>query len=292
MLELFTLGVTGPDGSANYTQADIRELARALTGWQTPSGQAEAAFVASRFDAGQKTIFGQTGAWTYDTAHGILFAQRRSQIAHHTARVVYQTFVAATPNEAVVAELAGVLSASGFQIHAAVRALLKSQHVMSDGAMGALIKAPVPLLAGLVAELGWSNPEGLFSRIRSLSTSVGYELFKPPDVAGWPPGRPWLDTSRLPLRGVATDQLVAQRSEGRALVASLPGAGADPYDLVDRLAERLVALPLPAATRAEAVTVLLGGIPDYEWNPAVQAAEARIRAVLQFLARLPEFQLS
>ncbi len=291
VLELFTLGVTGPDGAANYTQADITNLARALTGWQTPSSQAEALFVPARFDAGSKTIFGQTGAFTYDTAHDVLFAQRRAQIAHHTARVLYQTFVAATPNETVVAELAGVLLANGLQIHAAVRALLQSQHLMSDGALGAQIKAPADALVGLVAELGWSNPEGLFSQIRSLSTSVGFELFRPPDVAGWSPGRPWLDTSRLPLRGIATDQLVARRSEARALVASLPGAGNSPYDLVDQLADRLVAIPLPAATRAEAVTILLGGIPDYEWDPTVSAAEGRIRSVLQFLARLPEYHL-
>ncbi len=292
VLELFTLGLTGPDGSANYAQADVSNLARALTGWQAPNGQADAVFVPSRFDAGQKTIFGQTGAFGYDTAHDVLFAQRRTQIAHHTARVLYKTLVAATPNETVVAELASVLLANGFQIHAAVRALLQSQHFMSDGALGATIKAPVGLLVGLIAELGWSNPEGLFASVRSLSTSVGFELYRPPDVSGWQPGRPWLDTSRLPLRGIATDQLIARRSEGRVLVGSLPGAGTSPYDLVDQLAERLVALPLSAATRAEAVTVLLGGIPDYEWDPTIQAAEARIRSVLQFFARLPEYQLA
>jgi hypothetical protein len=66
----------------------------------------------------------------------------------------------------------------------------------------------------------------------------------------------------------------------------------DPYALVDALAEHVVAVPLPAATRAEAVTVMLGGIPDYEWDPTVASAEGRLRGLLQFLSRLPEAQLA
>ena len=71
----------------------------------------------------------------------------------------------------------------------------------------------------------------------------------------------------------------------------MPDPG-NPYALVDALAEHVVAVPLSAATRAEAVTVMLGGIPDYEWNPTVVSAENRLRSVLQFFSRLPEAQLA
>ena len=291
VLELFTLGVTGPDGSPNYTQADITDLSRALTGWQTPNQQVEAVFNPARYDAGQKTIFGRTGAFGYAEAHDVLFAERQTQIAHHAAQAVYQAFVAATPNTQVVAEMAGVLTANGFQIGAAVRALLKSAHFFSAGALGARIKDPLALTLGLVGELGWTNPEALSTRIRNLCRDIGFDLFYPPDVSGWDEGRTWLDTGSVPLRGIATDQLIAQRTEARAYAATFASAQ-DPYRFVADVAERLVAVPLSPATLAEAVTILLAGIPDYEWSPTVASAEGRIRGLLQFLARLPEYHLA
>ena len=291
VLELFTLGVTGPDGSPNYTQADITDLSRALTGWTAPNQQVAAVFDARRFDAGQKTLFGRTGAFGYAEAHDVLFAERRSQVAFHAAETLYKAFVAATPNARVVAEMAAVLAADGFQIAAAVRTLLKSAHFLSAGALGARVKDPLALTLGLVGELGWTNPEALFTRVRTLCRDIGFDLFYPPDVSGWDEGRTWLDTGSVPLRGIATDQLIAQRAEARAFAATFASAQ-DPYRFVADVAERLVAVPLSPATLAEAVTILLAGIPDYEWSPTVASAEGRIRGLLQYLARLPEYHLA
>ena len=291
LLELFTLGVAGPDGQPTYTQADIADLARALTGWQTPAQQTDAVFNPARFDAGDKTLFGQTGPFGYAEAHDVLFAQRRTAIAHHAARRIYTAFVAATPNEHVVADLAAVLLAGGLQIAPAVRALLASQHFFSAGALGVRVKSPLDMALGLTADLGWSSPEGLAQRLRNDIREAGFDLFYPPDVAGWPEGRRWLDTGRTPLRGLMTDRVVSARTEARQFAQTVPTA-ADPYRFVADVAERLVSVPLSPALLAEGVTILLAGIPDYEWDPAVRSAEGRIRGLIQFLARLPEYQLA
>ena len=291
LLELFTTGIDGPDGQPNYTQQDVAELARCLTGWNVVSASNDGVFVPSRFDAGAKTVFGRTGAFGYDAAVDLVFAERAEAVARRLARVLYRALVAVEPNEEVVAELAAVLRANDFATEPAVRALLASRHFFSAGAMGARIRSPFDLLLGLVGASGYTSPEAQFSSVRSTCRDLGFDLFRPPDVAGWPGGRAWLDTGRLPLRWVATDRVWARRSEARALALTMP-APYDPYALVDALAVHVVAVPLSAATRAEGVTILLGGIPDYEWDPTIASAEGRIRGLLQFLSRLPESHLA
>jgi hypothetical protein len=291
LLELFTTGIEGPDGGPNYTQQDVAELARCLTGWTVVSASNEAVFVPNRHDAGQKTVFGVTGAFGYDAAIDLIFTARAEAVARRLARVLYQTFVAGAPNEEVVAELATTLRANAFAIGPAVRALVSSRHFFSVGAMGARIKSPFEMLLGLAGASGYSDPAAQFGTFRTQARDQGFDLFRPPDVAGWPGGRSWLDTGRLPTRWVATDRVWARKNEARALAMTMPDPY-DPYLLVDALAEHVLAVPLPAATRAEGVTVLLGGIPDYEWDPTISSAEGRIRGLLQFLSRLPEAQLA
>ena len=291
LLELFTTGITGPDGQPNYTQADIVALARALTGWTTPSASNDGLFVASRFDAGQKTIFGRTGAFGYDEAHDLIFAERPAAVAHRLAGVLYRTFVAVGENAQVVGEIAAVLRANAFTIEPAVRALLGSQHFFSTSVLGARVTSPVDFLAGLAGASGYSAPEAQFSTFRTQARDMGFDVFRPPDVSGWSGGRVWLDTGRMPARWAATDRIWARRTEARALALTM-ATPADPYALTDELAAHTLAVPLSAATRAQAVEVLLGGIPDYEWDPAAAGSEARLRALLQFLSRLPEAQLA
>ncbi|HEX8299337.1 MAG TPA: DUF1800 family protein, partial [Rubricoccaceae bacterium] len=291
LLELFTTGIEGPDGQPVYTQQDVAQLARCLTGWTVVDASNDGVFVSSRFDAGVKTVFGQTGAFGYDAAIDLVFSQRGAAVAHRLAGVLYRALVAAEPEPQVRAEMAAMLLTNGFQTEPVVRALLASRHFFSDGALGARLRSPVDLLLGTLAATGYSDPRAAYSSIRTRCVEGGFDLFRPPDVAGWPGGRLWLDTGRLPSRWLATDALWARKREAQALALSMPEPG-NPYALVDALAAHVVAVPLSAATRAEAVTVMLGGIPDYEWNPTAAGAENRLRGVLQFFSRLPEAQLA
>ena len=291
LLELFTTGTEGPGGEQTYTQTDVAQLARCLTGWTVVDASNDGIFVPSRFDAGSKTVFGRTGAFGYDEAVALVFTERGAAVAHRLAGVLYRALVAGEPNAQVRAEMAALLLANDFRTEPVVRALLASEHFFSAGALGARLRAPLDLMLGTLATTGYSDPRPYFPTIRTRCVEGGFDLFRPVDVSGWPGGRLWLDTGRLPSRWLATDALWARKREAQALALSMPDPG-NPYALVDALAEHVAAVPLSAATRAEAVTVMLGGIPDYEWNPTVAGAENRIRGVLQFFSRLPEAQLA
>lgn len=291
LLELFTTGLRRPNGQPAYSQTDIEELARALTGWTAPSTENEGVFVPSRHDAGDKTLFGVTAPLDYATAHDVLFAERADAIALNVCRRLYRGFVHDTPNEQVVAEMTA-LFLPAFNVEPVLRALLQSQHFFSPGAMGSQIKAPLDAVVGLGVDSGYSNLPGLYNFMRTRARDLGFDLFRPPDVSGWDGGRTWLDTSRLPLRWLWADSFWSRRNETRELALALPINAFNPYDLVDGLADHLVAVPVSAAARAECVAILLGGIPDYDWNPNASSAPARIRAAVQFLTRLPEFQLA
>ncbi|WP_412067415.1 DUF1800 domain-containing protein [Rubrivirga sp. IMCC43871] len=290
LLELFTMGITGPDGSPNYTQQDIGELARALTGWTAPNTQLTSVLNPNRFDAGEKTVLGVTGALDYDGAMALIFSARRTAVAHYVARRLYREFVHDIPNEEVVEELAGVLDGADFAIEPAVRALLGSAHFFSDGVLAAKIKSPFEHVVGLLRTTGAADPDALVGRVLRQSRDAGQRPFDPPNVSGWAVGRSWLDTSTLPTRWLTSDDVISRGSIAQDFALSLPNPF-DPYLLVDDLADRMISVPVPEPTRTEAVEILLAGIPDYEWNPKASTAPARIRATLQFLARLPEYQL-
>ena len=143
LLELFSMGRVGPDGQDNYTQEDIVQTARALTGWVVNMNTLRGEFVPGRHDAGVKTIFGRTGAWGYDDVIDILFDEREAEIAHWVAQKLYGWFVHPVPNPTVVAGLAQTLRQNGFEVAPVVRRLLKSAHFFDEAFGGARIKSPV-----------------------------------------------------------------------------------------------------------------------------------------------------
>ena len=292
LLELFTMGIEGPDGTPNYSQADVQELARVLTGWSIDVyGTLDAVFVPPWHDSGTKTVFGQTGAWGYDDVVPLLFGQRDSQIAHFVARKLYTEFVYAVPDEAVVADLAAVLLAHDFQIEPAVRALLKSAHFFDGATVGARIKSPATLTLGLHRELGLAGSPDVFETIRFVMNLLGQRLFQPPNVAGWPGYRAWLDTDALPLRWLLGDYLLAQEQTLQALALDLPNP-IDAAALAADFAAFFLGVPLDADDEAALVEILLNGIPPYEWNPFDPGAEGRLFGLAAHLLRLPEYQLA
>jgi uncharacterized protein (DUF1800 family) len=293
LLELFTMGITGPDGTPNYSQTDVTELARALTGWSFDVyGTQNPVFVAPWHDGGAKTILGRTGPWGYADVGPILFEERGAQIAHFVCRKLYRALVYAVPNEAIVGELAAEFRASGFQIAPVVRRILKSAHFFSDAALGAQIKSPVEAYLGFQREAGLAESDELYDLIWYVSVVSGMQLFEPPNVAGWPGHRHWVDTGTLAYRWAFSEWLVYQQPER---LPALARRMASPYNaaaLTSQLAAFLLSAPLDAAALARATDVLLDGLPAYEWTPDDPGAQWRLAALLLHLMRLPEFQLT
>lgn len=330
LLELFTMGPEDTDGTANYTEADIQELARALTGWVIDPETLEATLVPPRFDDGEKTIFGRTGPFDYGGVIDLLFEERARPIAQFMSRKLVQHFVHAVPDEALVAALAEVLLAEDFELAPVLRTLLASEAFFAAPVVGAQIKSPVALLVGLQRTTGdpaTLERAGILSQ--RFARPMGQELLNPPNVKGWPGYRDWLSTSLLPLRWQFVDRLLTARGfafEPMPLAQQvydpawdtadpplgaflLPTALAEacfavPVDVLalaepaEPFAGNLDAFPIPASVMDGPAHVrilaklFLGPVPWYEWSMDQDGAPRLIASFLARLSQLPEFQLT
>lgn len=191
MMELFSLGA---DRGA-YTEDDVREMARALTGWRNDwsaeLGDHNFRFDPTYHDTGQKTVFGQTGNWNYEDA--VRLCVSHPLHASYFVTKLWGYFIPSQPSEATLASLQGLYLSSGHRIRAVVEAIL--QH--PDFYEGAeLVTPPVVYNAGLLRSI--SRPIDT-TAWAWLSANAGQQLFYPPNVAGWDFTR-WLDTSTAKAR--------------------------------------------------------------------------------------------
>ncbi len=191
LMELFTLGA---DRGA-YTESDVRELARVLSGWRndwTPElGNHNFRWDVNRWDPGTKTVFGKTGAFAWEDACRLV-VEHSLHPSFFVAKL-WSYFIAEPPPAAVAEQLAELYSASGYEIRPVLEAILLSPQLYAGGAM---VKPPVVAMAGLLrarnrAVEGWGYID--------TCARAGQRLYYPPDVAGWNDER-WLDTSTVRAR--------------------------------------------------------------------------------------------
>jgi uncharacterized protein (DUF1800 family) len=200
LMELFTLGV------GNYTEKDVREAARAFTGWHTTARynprnqQQDAAFTfnAGQHDGGPKTVLGQTGNWDGGDVVRILLEQ--PACARFLARKLYRHFIseAETPPDGLLEPLAEQLRKSDYDLGGLVRTILRSRHFYSDYAYRQRIKGPVEFLIGTVRTLEGSMPlESAIQNLPGPMDGLGQTLFAPPNVKGWDGGKAWLNSATV-----------------------------------------------------------------------------------------------
>lgn len=305
VMELFSMGILGPDGSPNYTQQDITEVARALSGWVVNMSNLQPEFIPSRHDSGSKTIFGQTGNYNYHGFIDLLLQQRSPEIAHHIATKLYSWFVHPAPNTVVVSGLATTLQNNNFNIATALRQLFKSAHFFDDAFLGARIKSPSEILVGLFRETSRPSTDTSLARFREIGFSLGQDILNPPNVAGWPGYSPdqyraWITTGTVPERQGYADAVIF----GDGVFDEL-----DPIPLAEDLSDPTSALAivndfaehfLVAEMSPEMIDhmteILLDGVPIWEWyniyTQDQEAARNRLRGLLSFMMSLPEYQLT
>ena len=189
LMELFTLG------EGHYTEQDIREAARAFTGWQVNKG-GKFEFNAKRHDFGDKTVFGQTGDWNGDDVIDIILD--KPQTAEFITEKVYAYFVNEQTDPQRIKELGEQFFASDYDISALLAGIFKSDWFYDEENRGNKIASPIELLVRYrrLFHLKLSDDELWLSSQRIL----GQILFNPPNVAGWPGGRNWIDSSSLMFR--------------------------------------------------------------------------------------------
>jgi uncharacterized protein (DUF1800 family) len=272
LMELFTLG------PGNFSEDDVREAARAFTGWSSgPDG----VFSLNRHqhDYGQKTVLGLTGQLDGDDVSALL--GRQPATARHLSARLFRYFAHPNPAPETVERLAEVYQAADGSIRAVVEAILRSPEFSSPEAYRALVKSPVELVVGALRTLGAASvPPLLANRLRL----VGQDLFNPPNVAGWAGGRSWVNAAallgRFNLLGQIVNQLGGPLVGGQPVAALLAGAG-------------------PAEARAQRVLdLLLDGDAQPEERAALldlasqSRGEEGARSLFRLAMSLPAFQLS
>jgi len=189
VMELFTLG------RGNYTEEDIKEAARSFTGW---SSNVKGEYVFRRFqhDFGSKTFLGKTGNLTGEEVLDHLLAQK--QTARFITQKMYKFFVNDTPDQKNIEWLADRFYKNDYDIGKLCEDIFTSDWFYDDKNIGVKIKSPVELLTGIQRMLPMTleNEESLML----LQRVLGQLLFYPPNVAGWPGGKAWIDSSTLMMR--------------------------------------------------------------------------------------------
>ena len=192
LMELFSLGRTHPKtGVANYTETDVREVARALTGYALNWTTGTIAFNASLFDSGAKTFLGQ-GRGNAGVPEVVGALSSHPSWGYHVPGRLYRELVGLEPDAATLDALATAFGPSG-DVRAVVSTIVKSPVFLSDAAIGAKAKTPVELVVSGAKALGIDlSTIDLSWQLRDL---FGQHPFLPPNVSGWPAGKRWLNTS-------------------------------------------------------------------------------------------------
>ncbi|WP_227010601.1 DUF1800 domain-containing protein [Pelagibius marinus] len=211
LMELFTLG------EGHYTEADLKEAARAFTGWSLDPDSGEFTFRPRWHDGGEKRILGRRGAFDGDDVVGLLLA--RPETAELIVTKLWRAFISETPDPAEVRRLAAVFRDAGYEIKPLLAALFTSEAFWAEENRGRLVKSPVDFVVGSLRlfDLPVREDRDLAWMVRRL----GQDLFDPPDVKGWPGGTHWITGATLLDR-----QALIARVTGAAENAAMTKTGA------------------------------------------------------------------
>lgn len=212
ILELFTMGV------GNYTETDIREAARAFTGWTNDSLK----FVVKPdlHDDGEKTFLGRSG--TFDGVDVIDIILEQDVAARFIAAKLYRYFVREDPSPELVTQLGKTLKESKYALSPFLTTLFLARDLYSPPSYGTQIKNPVHLLVSTYRKLGLTEIPGM-PDFNATTRGLGQELFHPPNVAGWEGGRSWITPALLLQRGnVARDVLFPDAANFQAPDHQMP----------------------------------------------------------------------
>jgi uncharacterized protein (DUF1800 family) len=311
LMELFTLG-KGPD--SRYTETDVKEAAKVLTGWTINGTTYQPVFTPTRHSAANKTfspffnntvITGRTGATAgmleLDDLLNMIFAQQ--EVAKFIARRVYRWFVYyqidADTERNVITPLADIFRSSGYEIKPMLSALLKSEHFFDKINRGCYIKSPADHVIGSLREMNvtfppstdWSTNYGLWNTFYSWMTNMGMNLHDPPNVAGYPAfyqeptyHELWITSDSLPKRNQFTDIMISSgyllngfRVQFNCLewARSLRNPG-NPNDLLTEALSLLYQNQLSDISKEQIKMQLLltGQQWDYYWTNAWMAYES------------------
>ncbi|SHJ71034.1 Uncharacterized conserved protein, DUF1800 family [Hymenobacter daecheongensis DSM 21074] len=298
VMELFTIG------RGQYSEQDIKEAARAFTGWGYDAA-GRFVFRARQHDDGSKTFLGQTGNFGGEDILRIILEQPRT--AEFLTTKIYRFFVNDTPDPAHIQPLARAFFQSHYDIGDLLERLFSAPWFYDAANVGTRIKSPIELLTGMRRTLGLEleNQQPLIV----FQKALGQTLFQPPNVAGWPGGRSWIDSSSLVLRLQLPQVLlrnaefsIALKEDENDLAPSVSKAERTFRQGVKARVQlapisQLLAKTAPGSQAAQLSTLLLQipirpeNLALIQQQAAAGPADSRLRTMVTSMLSLPEYQL-
>ncbi len=187
LMELFTLG------EGRYGEQDVKEAARAFTGWSIDRDSGEFLFRPLLHDDGVKTVLGVSGLHEGAAVLGILL--ERPETAEFIVAKLWREFVSTEPDMREVRRIASVFRTSSYDIRAALRELLTADAFYAPRNRGNLVKSPVDLVVGTLRQFRMAVADPL-PYVLTVGR-LGQDLFAPPNVKGWPGGDSWINATTL-----------------------------------------------------------------------------------------------
>ncbi|PWQ97926.1 DUF1800 domain-containing protein [Leucothrix arctica] len=192
LLELFTLG------EGNYTDQDVKEVARAFTGWRLNKNN-KAVLGKRNYDSGQKVILGKQGRFDSHDVLNILL--KHPKTAEFVATKLWYEFVSTdTPETATIKRWAHTLRSNNYEIKPLLKDIFSSDAFWDGKYKGTLIKSPMDIIIGTTRTLDLEDKNLPVQSLHAQLKRMGQELYNPPNVKGWPGGAAWVDGITLPVR--------------------------------------------------------------------------------------------
>jgi uncharacterized protein (DUF1800 family) len=281
LMELFTLGV------GRYTETDVKEAARALTGWKV-TAEGEFAEWPPNHDDGKKTVLGHLGRWDGDDVVRILL-EHPATAERLAWRLCDLLMGEGTVDDPARAALAAGLSAHRLDVGWGVGTVLRSHAFFASANIGSQVLGPVEHVVGAVRALGLVRPAPSGEVLGEWAALLGQDLFQPPNVGGWPGGRAWLTTQGL----------VGRANYAAALAAGELWAGGTAPDLL-ALAQRHGSAENLDAVLAFFSRLLTGAEPEPGWRrrllaglgPGARPGPATVGRLVAWLLASPELSLA
>lgn len=271
LIELFTMGLSG------HTEADVREVARALTGWSVVDGPPlRTNFDIDQFDPTPKTILGRTGYFGLRETIDLLVDHPASD--EMIVRKLWSFFAYPNPEPHVIAPLIVAFRQSDYEIAVLLRALFTSEHFYSDRAYRSLVKSPIEFMVWVLSQfpaLEVENEQLFFQEMKQM----GQLLFAPPNISGWPDGPAWLDSSLLFTRYNFVDTVLYRAMSANLI--EIPSTISN-QALLEELINKLGLFDLSTQTRAQLNNYL---------NQTLDSNASLVPQLLNLLMICPEAQL-
>lgn len=304
LFELFTIGkgqLIEEGNYTNYTEHDIREAAKVLTGWKTSNSNDNSYFVSAKHEKSTKTfseVFNfQTVANNEEEEFkdliAIIFAQKET--ARFLVRKLYRWFVYSNINDEIenqiILPLSDLLIENNFEIKPLLKTLLSSRHFFDTNYRGCMIKNPLEFTIGFVRQMEIDQPGedqlperyGYWNVLRKQAGKMDMEIGNPPDVAGWEAwylepryNQLWINTATIPTRANFIKSAIFW---GHRPIAGADKILLDPFKVaylaeepsdINSLLNTFVMLLLPKPLTEEQIVdlkqELIPGLPDFEWT--------------------------